>query len=154
MRINSKKAKQHKKSSCKSHMCTSKILEFAAFWNEVKHKAVKLHTDIFLFSQEGWAETMWTVKRDTRLHTLSNQRAQTKGQEKSTVYQQICRILFSLLYSQFTTHPHCDPLRGKEKAKGVGLSWRRYFQQVQWESLDLHSNLMFDLFVFLLPVFF
>lgn len=53
-----------------------------------------------------------------------------KDKTKSTVYQQICIILFSLLYSQFSTIPHCNPLRGKEKrpreVRGGGVRGCRF----------------------------
>lgn len=56
-------------------MCTSKILDIAAFWNEEKHKAVELDIDIFFFPMKGELRRCGQQKETLGSVRTSNQRA-------------------------------------------------------------------------------
>ncbi len=68
-----------KKSSCKSRMCTSKILDFAAFWNEEKHTAVKLHIDIFFSPMTDELRRCGQQKLSYLKSTCTNKRTRRKA---------------------------------------------------------------------------
>lgn len=128
----------NKNSSCKSRMC-SKILDFAAFWNQ---ENTKLSNCKLTFSFSPW-QVSWgdadTNKRRSARCAPSYQRAQTKGQEKKRCVS--ANAHNSLLsYSQSTRFPHRNPLRGKRErpcgrrfAGFQARSSRNPFP-VQWEN--------------------
>ena len=72
----------------------------------------------------SWGDADSKKRRSARCAPRINVHKE-KDKKKSTVYQQICIILFSLLYSQSATFPRCDSLNGEEKGlvgKGVQVS--------------------------------
>lgn len=103
----------NKNSSCKSRMC-SKILDFAAFWNQENTKLSNCKST-FSFSpwQVSWGDAD-TNERGSARCAPSYQRAQTKWQEKKRCVS--ANTHNSLLsYSQSTRFPHHNPLRGKRE---------------------------------------
>lgn len=143
-------------------MCTSKILDFAAFWNEEKHKAGKTAHWHFLFPNERWAEAMQTVKRNARIgahlkSTCTNKRTRKKALciSKYAQFSFLCYV--ASLHFPTVIHSEGGKRTAMWEEGGAGFqarSRRKCIQRVQWESSDLRSNTMFDLSALFLPVFF